>query len=132
MIIYEALICKRLLSYLERNKLLSPFQATYRRCRSTHDHILTLHEIFLEYRYNKIVEAVAVKDVCFSYSWTSIKPSTRSPATFCFQKFSTTALGGKWFVLSKTYFLKILLKFSWKDSYPLHSPLITVYLREVN
>ena len=50
---YEALICKRLMSYLEKNKILSPFQAAFRRHRSTADHILTLHEIFLEYRYNK-------------------------------------------------------------------------------
>ena len=51
--IYEALICKRLVAYLENNKILSPFQAAYRGHRSTYDHILTLHEIFLEYRYNK-------------------------------------------------------------------------------
>ena len=49
--IYEALICNRLVSYLEKNKNFSPFQAAFRRHRSTADHILTLHEIFL--RYNK-------------------------------------------------------------------------------
>ena len=52
--IYESIICKRLEKYLEKNKILSPFQAAYRRRCSTADHILTLHEIFLEYRYNKL------------------------------------------------------------------------------
>ena len=42
-------------SKLPRKKnILSPFQAAYRLGRSTNDHILTLHEIFLEYRYNKL------------------------------------------------------------------------------
>ena len=52
--IYEALISKRLVSYLEQKRILSPFQAAYRKHRSTADHILTLHEIFLEYRFNKV------------------------------------------------------------------------------
>ena len=51
--IYEALIHKRLVTYLEKNGIFSDFQAAYRPNRSCADHILTLHEIFLEYRYNK-------------------------------------------------------------------------------
>ena len=51
--IYEAIICKRLSKFFEENNIISPFQAAYRRKRSAADHILTLHEIFLEYRYNK-------------------------------------------------------------------------------
>ena len=52
--IYEAIICRRLDLYLESKNTLSAFQAAYRRRKSTVDHILILHEIFLEYRYNKI------------------------------------------------------------------------------
>ena len=48
------MISRRLDKYLEENKILSPFQAAYRRRISTADPILTLHEIFLEYRYHKI------------------------------------------------------------------------------
>ena len=52
--IYDARISKSLVSYLEQKSILSPFQAAYRKHRSTADHILILHEIFLEYRFNKI------------------------------------------------------------------------------
>ena len=51
--IYEALIHKRLATYLEKNGIFSDFQAACRPNRSSADHILTLHEIFLEYRYSK-------------------------------------------------------------------------------
>ena len=52
--LYEAIISKRLDNFLEKNKILSPFQAAYRRRRSTAGHIFTLHQIFLEYQYHKI------------------------------------------------------------------------------
>lgn len=52
--VYEAIICKRLVDYLESNNKLSVTQAAYRKGRSTCDHILVIHELFLEYRYNKV------------------------------------------------------------------------------
>jgi len=52
--IYEGIISKRVVAFLEENKILSPLQAAYRRGRSAMDNILALHELFLEYRYNKI------------------------------------------------------------------------------
>ena len=51
--VYEGIICKRLICFLEEKKILSPLQAAYRRGRSSFDHIFTLHELFLEYRFNK-------------------------------------------------------------------------------
>ena len=51
--VYEGIICKRLVCFLEEKRILSPLQAAYRRGRSAFDHIFTLHELFLEYRYNK-------------------------------------------------------------------------------
>ena len=47
-------MCKRFAKFLEKNNIISPFQAAYRKHKSAADHILTLHEIFSEYRYNKI------------------------------------------------------------------------------
>ena len=52
--IYDARISKSLVSYLEQKSILSHFQAAYCKHRSTADHILIMHEIFLEYRFNKI------------------------------------------------------------------------------
>ena len=52
--VYEGIICKRLVCFLEEMKILSPLQAAYRHRRSSFDHIFTLHELFLEYRFNKI------------------------------------------------------------------------------
>ena len=52
--IYEGIICKRVISFLEENDTISPLQAAYRNGRSTSDHILVLHELFLEYRFNKV------------------------------------------------------------------------------
>ena len=52
--IYEGIICKRVISFLEENDTISPLQAAYRNGKSTSDHILVLHELFLEYRFNKV------------------------------------------------------------------------------
>ena len=53
--LYEAIIHKRLVCYLEKELLLSPVQAGYYRPKkSTVDHIFVLQELFLEYRFNKI------------------------------------------------------------------------------
>ena len=51
--LYEGVICKRLTSFLTRNGVLSPNQAAYQANRSTSDHIFVIHELFLEYRFNK-------------------------------------------------------------------------------
>ena len=45
--IYEGIICKRLISYIEEKRILSPYQAAYRKGKSTSDHILVLQELFL-------------------------------------------------------------------------------------
>ena len=50
--IYEGIICNRIVTFLEKNHFFSPYQAAYRKGRSTADQILVLHELFLEYRYN--------------------------------------------------------------------------------
>ena len=52
--LYEALIKKRLVKWLESGNHLSQLQAAYRTGRSTCDHILVIQELFLEYRCNKI------------------------------------------------------------------------------
>ena len=51
--VYEGIICQRLIFFLEENDILTPYQAAYREGKSTSDHILILHELFLEYRFNK-------------------------------------------------------------------------------
>ena len=51
--IYEGIICDRVVTFLDQNSVLSPFQAAYRKGRSPADHIIILHELFLEYRFNK-------------------------------------------------------------------------------
>ena len=43
--VYEGIICKRLVSFLEDKKILSTLQTAYCRGRSTFDDIFTLHEI---------------------------------------------------------------------------------------
>ena len=52
--IYEGIICKRIVTFLDKNGVLSPYQAAYRKKKSTADHILLIHELFLEYRFNKV------------------------------------------------------------------------------
>ena len=52
--IYEAFISKRLIISLEQKIILSLFRTAYRQQRSTAQHILTLNEIFQEYRLNKV------------------------------------------------------------------------------
>ena len=52
--VYEGIICKRLNNFLGKSNVLSPNQAAYRSNKSASDHILTLHELFLEYRFNKV------------------------------------------------------------------------------
>lgn len=52
--IYEGIICRRLVNFLNINGFFSPTQAAYRKGRSTADHIFVLHELFLEYRYNTL------------------------------------------------------------------------------
>ena len=51
--IYEGIIHKRLVKFLEGKQWFSNFQAAYRKSRSTVDHIFVLQELFLEYRINK-------------------------------------------------------------------------------
>ena len=51
--IYEGIICRRLSIFFEVNKIISPYQAAYRKNKSIFDHIFVLHEIFLEYRFYK-------------------------------------------------------------------------------
>ena len=51
--IYEGMICSRISRFFEENKILSPCQAAYRKNRSIFDHIMVLHEVFLDYRYCK-------------------------------------------------------------------------------
>ena len=50
--IYEGIICRRIVTFLDKNRILSPYQAAYRKERSTADHIFIIHELFLEYRFN--------------------------------------------------------------------------------
>ena len=52
--IYEGIIAKRITQYFDKHNTLSPYQVAYRKSRSAFDHILILHEIFLEYRFYKI------------------------------------------------------------------------------
>ena len=51
--IYEGIICRRLSNFFEVNKIISPYQAAYRKNKSIFDHIFVLHEIFLEHRFYK-------------------------------------------------------------------------------
>ena len=52
--IYEGIICNRIVRFLQKNGILSPYQAAYRKKKSTADQILIIHELFLEYRFNKV------------------------------------------------------------------------------
>ena len=52
--VYEAIIHRILVCYLEDKLLLSTVQSAYRTRKSTVDNIFVLHELFLEYRFNKI------------------------------------------------------------------------------
>ena len=52
--IYEGIIAKRITHFFQKNKVLSPYQVAYRKSRSVYDHLLVLHENFLEYRFYKI------------------------------------------------------------------------------
>ena len=52
--IYEGILTRRITKFFDRDNILSPYQAAYRKSRSVFDHILVLHEIFLEYRFFKI------------------------------------------------------------------------------
>ena len=51
--IYEGIISCRLSNFFENHSIISPYQAAYRRKRSMFDHILVLHELFLEYKFYK-------------------------------------------------------------------------------
>ena len=51
--IYEGIIHKRLVNFLEGKQWFSKYQAAYRKSRSTVDQIFVLQELFLEYRINK-------------------------------------------------------------------------------
>ena len=46
--------CKRIVTFLDKNGILSPYQAAYRKKKSTADQILIIHDLFLEYRFNKV------------------------------------------------------------------------------
>ena len=52
--IYEGIIARRITIFFDKQYLLSPYQVAYRKNRSVFDHILVLHEIFLEYRFYKV------------------------------------------------------------------------------
>ena len=52
--IYEGIICNRLVAFLDKKCFFSPLQTAYRKRRSTADHIFVIHELFLEYRYNRV------------------------------------------------------------------------------
>ena len=52
--IYEGIICNRVLAFLKATHFFSPFQAAYRKGRSTADHVFVIHELFLEHRFNSV------------------------------------------------------------------------------
>ena len=52
--IYEGILAKRITQFFDKHNTLSPYQVAYRKNRSAFDHILVLHEIFLEYRFYKV------------------------------------------------------------------------------
>ena len=54
--LFEAIIHKRSMGYIESKFLLSPVQATYRPRKSTVNHIFVLQELLFEYRFNKVGE----------------------------------------------------------------------------
>ena len=51
--IYEGIICKRLVTFFEARSTFSHYQAAYRKNRSIFDHVLVIHDLFLEYRFFK-------------------------------------------------------------------------------
>ena len=103
--IYEAIICKRLSKFFEENNIISPFQAAYRRNFSAADHILTLHEIFLEYRYNKIgPRGGRIKKRLFFCFLDLKKAFDTVPRHLLFQKLFNAGIRGKLFRVIKNLF----------------------------
>ena len=70
--IYEGLICERLVTYLEQNKLLSKYQAGYRKGRSTQEHIFRLsQQVFNAFKEKKCTIAVFLDvEAAFDAVWT--------------------------------------------------------------
>ena len=82
--IYEGIIYKRLVTCLDKNEILSPYQASYQKKKSSADHILIIHELFLEYRFNKVGPRGGRKNNCIFASQILGKPLTQYPVIFCF------------------------------------------------
>ena len=51
--IYEGILSHRISTFFDNN-IISPCQAAYRKNRSVFDHVLVLHEVFLEYRFYQV------------------------------------------------------------------------------
>ena len=51
--VYEGIICSRLVNFFDEHNTFSRYQAAYRKNRSIFDHLLVIHELFLEYRFYK-------------------------------------------------------------------------------
>ena len=70
--IYEGLICDRLIGFLEQNKILSKYQAGYRKGRSTQEHLFRLsQQVFNAFKEKKCTIAVFLDiEAAFDAVWT--------------------------------------------------------------
>ena len=94
--IYEAIIHKRLVNWLETKKLLSPTQAAYRHLRSTVDHIFVLQELFLEYRFNKFSKNGNLLKMALYWCFMDLKKAfDKIPRELLFRKLYNLRIRGK-------------------------------------
>ena len=94
--IYEGMICSRISTYLEDHNIISPFQADYRNNRSIFDHILILHEIFLEYRFYKIGPRGGISKKALYFCFLDLKKAFDTVIRkILFYKLSTAGIRGK-------------------------------------
>ena len=99
------MVCTRLVNFLEEKNILSHYQAAYRRGRSTTDHILTLHEIFLEYRYNKIGARGGKTKKRLFFTFLDLKKAFDTvPRNLLFSKLMKAGISGKLFRVIRNLF----------------------------
>ena len=85
--IYEGIIHKRLICFLEKKHWFSPYQSAYRKSRSTVDHIMVLQELFLEYRFNKTTRSGNPKKVPLYWCFMDLKKAfDKVPRQILFKK----------------------------------------------
>ena len=93
--IYEAIIHKRLVKWLETKKWLSPTQSAYRHLRSTVDHIFVLQELFLEYRFNKFSKSGNLVKMALYWCFMDLKKAfDKIPREILFRKLHQLGIPG--------------------------------------